>query len=93
VFLFEPGRPRVPGLGNWYAGTALRAKGLSLRWLNRAGSAVVYAAFLSWVWVPALMVLWLLYRKLRRELVRAWAALHAAPRPLPPAPPTGGEAT
>jgi len=79
VFLFEPGTRGALGLGDWYAGSVLRAKGSALRSLAKVGTGAIFAVYFAWVWVPALIVLWLVCRKVRGALAGGWDK-----RPLPP---------
>jgi hypothetical protein len=67
VELFEPEPRRVMDLGNYYAGSALRARTALYRLLARALTAGAYALIFAPVWAPALLVVLLGRRWLRRR--------------------------
>jgi hypothetical protein len=67
VELFEPEPRRVMDLGNYYAGSALRARTALYRLLARALTAGAFALIFAPVWAPALLVVLLGRRWLRRR--------------------------
>jgi Domain of unknown function (DUF4349) len=67
VELFEPEPRRVMDLGNYYAGSALRARIAFHRLLARALTLGAYALIFAPVWIPALLFLLLGRRWLRRR--------------------------
>jgi len=70
VELFEPEPKRTFDWGNWHAHAVYRAKGAFLYSTRKVVTGLYYALWFAPFWVPAAVVLYLVYRWARRRVRR-----------------------